>query len=87
MGLGKTLQATAILAASHVEHTAAGTQRPSLVVCPTTLVSHWAHEINKFLPRDMLHVLEYHGASKVGDDVEKKGECGRGCAAGRMCGA
>lgn len=65
MGLGKTLQATAIFAASYAEHAAAGTQRPTLVVCPTTLVSHWAHEVGKFLPPGMLKVLEYHGSAKV----------------------
>lgn len=34
---------------------------PSLVVCPPTLVGHWAHEISRFLEADVLRTLQYEG--------------------------
>lgn len=62
MGLGKTLQSTCILAATVVERRAAGLPRlPALVVCPPTLVGHWAHEINQYVDEDVLRPLQYHG--------------------------
>ena len=69
MGLGKTLQSTAIMAAAVVQlrgkSTAMGNSmdgaRPSLVVCPATLVAHWPHEINKFVSRNILDPLRIHG--------------------------
>lgn len=70
MGLGKTIQSTAIVASTAVERLAtfASTQdpsdapKPSLVVCPSTLVSHWPHEISKFVPSQVLTPLRVHGA-------------------------
>jgi TATA-binding protein-associated factor len=72
-GLGKTLQATAILACSiSQQRAAAGATnptaaaaaaggappvRPSLVVCPSTLVAHWAHEIGKYVAPEALRPL------------------------------
>ena len=62
MGLGKTLQSTCILAATVVERRAAGSPRlPALVVCPPTLVGHWAHEINQYVDEDVLRPLQYQG--------------------------
>ena len=62
MGLGKTLQSTCILAATIVERRKAGLPHvPALVVCPPTLVGHWAHEINQYVAEDVLRPLEYHG--------------------------
>jgi TATA-binding protein-associated factor len=34
---------------------------PSLVVCPSTLVGHWAHEINKYVDESVLHPLAISG--------------------------
>ena len=56
MGLGKTLQTIAVLASETVnrrvryEESRLESDRPlpSLVVCPTTLVQHWCHEVRKF---------------------------------------
>jgi TATA-binding protein-associated factor len=64
MGLGKTLQATAALAADVAERRAAGVAHaPSLVVCPPTLVGHWAEEVAKYLPPShALRVVCYAGA-------------------------
>ena len=63
MGLGKTLQSTCILAATTVERKKAGLkQLPHLVICPTTLVSHWAYEIGLYVDADVLRPLEYQGS-------------------------
>ncbi|KAK2076336.1 hypothetical protein QBZ16_000861 [Prototheca wickerhamii] len=68
MGLGKTLQATAAVAAAHRDEAAASSRearaaRPSLVLCPSTLVAHWAYEIGKNLaPESALRVLPYAGS-------------------------
>jgi SNF2 family DNA or RNA helicase len=43
MGLGKTVQAIGFL----LDRAASG---PQLVVCPTSLVGNWAHEIGRFAP-------------------------------------
>jgi TATA-binding protein-associated factor len=63
MGLGKTLQSTCILAATVVERKKSGLPfLPALVVCPPTLVGHWAHEINEYVAPSVLKPLEYHGS-------------------------
>ncbi|RMZ55123.1 hypothetical protein APUTEX25_005401, partial [Auxenochlorella protothecoides] len=54
MGLGKTVQATAVLALAAAEEGVAArgegrAPRPSLVLCPATLVAHWPFEIRKAL--------------------------------------
>lgn len=46
MGLGKTLQVIALLLAAKES----GDCRPSLVVCPTSLVLSWEREIQRFAP-------------------------------------
>ena len=69
MGLGKTLQATSIVAAATIEArekfaatgNTADAPRPSLIVCPATLVAHWPHEIGKFVDETVLRPLQYHG--------------------------
>ncbi|WP_238421569.1 DEAD/DEAH box helicase [Gordonia sp. 'Campus'] len=43
MGLGKTLQAIGLLCLR-------ASEGPQLVVCPTSLVTNWAHEIGRFAP-------------------------------------
>jgi len=63
MGLGKTLQSTCILAATTIERKQAGKKNlPHLVICPTTLVGHWAYEISQYVDSDVLRPLEYQGA-------------------------
>lgn len=47
MGLGKTLQVIALLLAAKES---GGDRRPSLVVCPTSLVLSWEREIQRFAP-------------------------------------
>ncbi|KAF5829236.1 P-loop containing nucleoside triphosphate hydrolase protein [Dunaliella salina] len=64
-GLGKTLQASSIMAAALVEQAQGGQDagRPNvcLVVCPSTLVQHWAHEVNKFIDKSALRPVGYSG--------------------------
>ena len=64
MGLGKTLQALALLAARQgrapsVRGPAADPRRPSLVVCPASLMENWRREAVRFTPQ--LSVLVHHG--------------------------
>ncbi len=47
MGLGKTLQALAVLLA---RKTIAQVEKPSLIVCPTSLVENWHAEAERFTP-------------------------------------
>lgn len=63
MGLGKTPQLLAFLL-----HLAAEDMlvKPVLIVCPTSVLSNWGHEINKFAPQ--LKTLLHHG------DRRKKGQ-------------
>jgi hypothetical protein len=55
MGLGKTVQAIALIGAREGD-------RPSLVVCPTSVLGNWARELERFAP-DM-GVLRHHGPDR-----------------------
>lgn len=57
MGLGKTVQAIALFTLRSAA--------PHLVVCPTSLVSNWIREIDKFAPD--LDVIVHHGAGRARD--------------------
>jgi superfamily II DNA or RNA helicase len=57
MGLGKTLQALALLAAQPGR--TAARLRPSLVVCPASLLENWRREAARFTPQ--LRVVVHHG--------------------------
>ena len=59
MGLGKTVQALALLAHRHLEE---GSDRPSLLVAPTSMVGTWAREAARFVPD--LRVLVLHGPDR-----------------------
>eukprot|EP00850_Spirogloea_muscicola_P014835 SM000109S14149 [mRNA] locus=s109:214433:222842:- [translate_table: standard] len=56
MGLGKTLQAIAMIAAESHQ-----SELPSLVVCPATLVGHWASEVEQFVSKCALQALQFSG--------------------------
>ena len=62
MGLGKTLQTLAHLL---IEKEAGRADRPSLVVAPTSVLSNWAREANRFAPD--LRVLVLHGPDRHRD--------------------
>lgn len=59
MGLGKTVQALALLAYRHLEE---GSDRPSLLIAPTSMVGTWAREAARFVPG--LKVLVLHGPDR-----------------------
>jgi len=68
MGLGKTLQALALLAALRAETPNAPRPspfafRPSLVVCPATLVENWRREAARFTPQ--LRVFTHHAENRL----------------------
>ena len=62
MGLGKTVQALALLAHEHLERK---TDRPSLLVVPTSLLGNWRREAARFVPD--LRLLVLHGAGRAAD--------------------
>ncbi|XP_078440415.1 ROOT GROWTH DEFECTIVE 3 isoform X2 [Wolffia australiana] len=64
MGLGKTLQASAIVAADIIEGQASNTgkEHRSLIIVPSTLVGHWAYEIDKYVDEDVFKTLQYVGS-------------------------
>lgn len=55
MGLGKTLQAIALLATIP-------TDRPHLVIAPTSVVGNWKRELSRFAPHIPVNV--FHGANR-----------------------
>lgn len=64
MGLGKTLQASAIVASDIAEWRAQCKEKDpkSLIICPSTLVGHWAYEIEKYVDSSVLTTLQYVGS-------------------------
>lgn len=60
MGLGKTLQVIAWLL--HLKKTGKLDKTPALVVMPTSLLTNWRHEIERFAPA--LSVQVFHGAGR-----------------------
>jgi superfamily II DNA or RNA helicase len=59
MGLGKTVQTLAHLM---IEKEAGRLDRPSLIVCPTSLIPNWLAEAHRFAPS--LSVLALHGSGR-----------------------
>lgn len=59
MGLGKTHQAMALLLALYEQM---GVQEPFLVVCPTSVISHWKDKLARFAPGLECHL--YHGPGR-----------------------
>ncbi|MGO8670013.1 MAG: DEAD/DEAH box helicase [Capsulimonadaceae bacterium] len=58
MGLGKTIQVLGHIAA----HRHDGEQRPTLVVCPTSVVGNWEREAARFVPE--IPVMVHHGTTR-----------------------
>lgn len=63
MGLGKTLQTLALLSMTRTEG------KPSLIVCPKTLLYNWEAEARKFTPD--LKVVVYEGAPEARASLQK----------------
>ena len=62
MGLGKTLQVLSLLSARRIR------MRPSMIVCPASVVPVWREEISKFFPDMIVDVL------KTGNDFQMRKE-------------
>lgn len=60
MGLGKTLQTLAWLALKRLQDDADG--KPSLIVCPTSLVENWVEEAHRFTPT--LRIMSISGSAR-----------------------
>jgi len=61
MGLGKSIQTLALLAAD-------GQSGPTLLVCPMSLVGNWQREAERFTPQLRVHV--HHGSDRLtGEDL------------------
>jgi SNF2-related domain/SNF2 Helicase protein/Helicase conserved C-terminal domain len=63
MGLGKTVQLIAFLLHHRAAHPA--DVRPSLVVCPTSVLGNWERELERFAPS--LPRARHHGADRARD--------------------
>ena len=63
MGLGKTAQTIAFLL--HIKSSESDTQ-PALVVCPTSVVGNWRHELSRFAPE--LKTYTHQGAARAFGD-------------------
>ena len=61
MGLGKTLQLLSLLAVERAQYPDREV-KPTLVVCPTSVVGNWAVEAEKFVPG--LKVMVHHGPQR-----------------------
>ncbi|WP_225446479.1 DEAD/DEAH box helicase [Paenibacillus rhizovicinus] len=74
MGLGKTIQFITYLL--HVSEAAAasGERRPSLLVCPTSVLGNWQKEVRRFAPS--LRILLHYGSKRLTGDAffEEAGE-------------
>ncbi|CAN6479483.1 unnamed protein product [Victoria cruziana] len=66
MGLGKTIQVVSFLAALHFSKM----YRPSIVLCPLTLLRQWRREISNWYP--YFHVEILHGSAQGSVDRQKK---------------
>lgn len=62
MGLGKTIQAIALWLYERHKLDVNGS---ALVVCPTSVLGNWAHEIKRFAPA--LTVMKHHGPDRLKD--------------------
>ena len=66
MGCGKTLQSLVSVALAHNDALCHGQKPLSLVVCPSTLVSHWTSEIAKYFPEQKIFcALGISGSSSM----------------------
>ncbi len=60
MGLGKTIEVIAYLLSLKEK---GETGRPSLIVCPTSVITNWQREIEKFAPG--MKVMVHHGTDRL----------------------
>ena len=65
MGLGKTIQTIALLLQEHDEP--GHRSKPSLLVCPTSLLGNWRREFERFAPG--LRIFTHYGADRAGKEA------------------
>jgi superfamily II DNA or RNA helicase len=70
MGLGKTVQVLAVLCQRAAGRS--GPAPPSLVVCPTSVVTNWEREAARFAPGLRVHVHEGAGRARDGAAFEAR---------------
>jgi superfamily II DNA or RNA helicase len=63
MGLGKTLQLLAAVQHAWEQDDDGGERAPTLVVCPTTVLTNWRREAERFTPQ--LPLLVHHGPGRA----------------------
>ncbi len=63
MGLGKTAQVIALLLVERDGSANVSASGPTLVICPTSVVGNWRHELGRFAPS--IRVLVHHGAERA----------------------
>ncbi|WP_051786259.1 DEAD/DEAH box helicase [Endozoicomonas numazuensis] len=68
MGLGKTLQTLAHLQLEKQRLTRSKSRKPSLVVCPTSLLHNWAREAQRFTPNLNVHI--HHGTRRESEAIQ-----------------
>src|SRR5258705_13594223 len=59
MGLGKTVQALALIERNWTQ----GPLRPTLLICPTSVIGNWEKEAERFTPG--LPLLVHHGSGRA----------------------
>jgi hypothetical protein len=62
MGLGKTIQLIALLLHERAAGDGGASVAPALIVCPTSVLGNWEHELERFAPS--LVVRRHHGAER-----------------------
>ncbi|HLF28464.1 MAG TPA: DEAD/DEAH box helicase [Anaerolineae bacterium] len=68
MGLGKTIEVIALLL--HEQQSNGPAHRPSLLICPTSVVGNWQRELARFAPA--LRTLVHHGAARAKSDLKQQ---------------
>jgi superfamily II DNA or RNA helicase len=71
MGLGKTIQIIALLL--HHRAKTGGDGSPALLICPTSVLGNWEHELRRFAPG--LRVVRHHGRTRAGSATELERLC------------
>ncbi|NBD24174.1 DEAD/DEAH box helicase [Paenibacillus glycinis] len=67
MGLGKTIQFITYLLHVSEGAAASGERRPSLLICPTSVLGNWQKEVRRFAPS--LRILLHYGSKRLGGDA------------------
>jgi SNF2 family DNA or RNA helicase len=70
MGLGKTVQA---ICAVNIAHERQEVDRPSLIVCPRSVVPFWVREVRKWVPN--IRILAYGGPARDRSVWRRAGKC------------